>query len=136
LKEKFLKKKDTNHNNLCEESVEFHEFCVKVLQSNRNKMVRSLSQWTKTLSFPARISPNRHTKDCNVNVHPITPPPAPPRKNQSSPSPPPNNVSITEISQIVSRMKKLSVLLTHVDMEKFTIYNFDFQLQSALFNEF
>lgn len=67
---------------------------------NLGKMVRSLSQWTKTLSFPARISPNRNSKECNVNVHPITPPPAPPRKNQQSPSPPPN-VPITEISQIV-----------------------------------
>lgn len=67
-------------------------------------MVRSLSQWTKTLSFPSRISPNRNSKDCSVNVHPVTPPPAPPRNkhNQSmSPSPPPN-VPITEISQIVS----------------------------------
>lgn len=75
-------------------------------------MVRSLSQWTKTLSFPARISPNRNSKECNINVHPITPPPAPPRNknnsqqqqqpSQSPPSPPPPNVPITEISQIVS----------------------------------
>lgn len=73
-------------------------------------MVRSLNQWAKTLSFPARISPNR-TKECNVNVHPITPsmlqaPPTPPRKHQndqaSSPSASPQNVPITEISQIVS----------------------------------
>lgn len=63
-------------------------------------MVRSLSQWTKTLSFPARISPNRNSKECNVNVHPITPP-ALPRKNNQTPSPTPN-VPITEISQIVS----------------------------------
>ncbi|XP_055685595.1 TNF receptor-associated factor 4 [Lutzomyia longipalpis] len=73
-------------------------------------MVRSLSQWTKTLSFPARISPNRNSKECNVNVHPITlPPPTPPRKSQAnhqqqssqeSPSPQPN-VPITEISQII-----------------------------------
>ncbi|XP_319165.4 TNF receptor-associated factor 4 isoform X1 [Anopheles gambiae] len=82
-------------------------------------MVRSLSQWTKTLSFPARISPNRNSKDCNVNVLPITPPPAPPRNkststssastmssssspssSSSSPTPPPN-VPITEISQII-----------------------------------
>lgn len=74
-------------------------------------MVRSLSQWTKTLSFPSRISPNRNTKECAVNVHPITPtPPALPKKNQSqqqssSPSPPPN-VPITEISQIVSNKNK------------------------------
>lgn len=76
-------------------------------------MVRSLSQWTKTLSFPARISPNRNSKECSINVHPITPPPAPPRNKNSSqqqqpqqsqtpPSPPPPNVPITEISQIVS----------------------------------
>lgn len=67
-------------------------------------MVRSLSQWTKTLSFPARISPNRNSKECNVNVHPITPPPIAPRnKNSQSSSPiPPPNVPITEISQIVS----------------------------------
>lgn len=92
-------------------------------------MVRSLSQWTKTLSFPSRMSPNRNSKECNVNVHPVTtsttnnntnhlrssspPPPTPPRKDKpqnqsmtssagsSSPSPPPN-VPITEISQIVS----------------------------------
>jgi hypothetical protein len=86
-------------------------------QKTSSKMVRSLSQWTKTLSFPARISPNRHSKDCSVNVHPITPttlqpPPTPPRKSNSnssssssssSPSPTTQqNVPITEISQIVS----------------------------------
>lgn len=66
-------------------------------------MVRSLSQWTKTLSFP-----NRHSKECNVNVHPIQAPPTPARNktNSSTPSssPPnsPSNVPITEISQIVS----------------------------------
>lgn len=71
-------------------------------------MVRSLSQWTKTLSFPSRISPNRNSKDCNVNVHPVTPPPAPPRKNNNQQTPPTAqlppipNVPITEISQIVS----------------------------------
>lgn len=80
-------------------------------------MVRSLSQWTKTLSFPARISPNRNSKECNVNVHPITlPPPTPPRKSQTnhqqqssqeSPSPQPN-VPITEISQIVSSWESLA----------------------------
>ncbi|XP_070502386.1 TNF receptor-associated factor 4 [Chironomus tepperi] len=65
-------------------------------------MVRSLSQWTKTLSFP-----NRHSKECNVNVHPIQAPPTPARNktNNSSPSssPPnsPSNVPITEISQII-----------------------------------
>lgn len=69
-------------------------------------MVRSLSQWTKTLSFP-----NRHSKECNVNVHPIQAPPPTPARNKtnsstpssSPPSSPQNvNVPITEISQIVS----------------------------------
>lgn len=75
--------------------------CLSKKNLKIKEMVRSLSQWTKTLSFPARISPNRNSKECNVNVHPITPPPAPPRKSQQTPSPPPN-VPITEISQIVS----------------------------------
>lgn len=79
-------------------------------------MVRSLAQWTKTLSFPSRISPNRNSKDCGgANVHQINPsPPTPPRnktqqqqqqqQQQSvSSSPQPANVPITEISQIVSR---------------------------------
>lgn len=35
-------------------------------------MVRSLTQWTKTLSFPARISPNKNSKD-SVNIHQISP---------------------------------------------------------------
>ncbi len=73
---------------------------IFIATKKKLKMVRSLSQWTKTLSFPARISPNRNSKECNVNVHPITPP-ALPRKNNQTPSPTPN-VPITEISQIVS----------------------------------
>lgn len=76
---------------------------LKILDLSNSKMVRSLSQWTKTLSFP-----NRHSKECNVNVHPIQAPPTPARNktNSSTPSssPPnsPSNVPITEISQIVS----------------------------------
>ena len=92
-----------------------HKFVDKTKQ-NRLKMVRSLNQWAKTLSFPARISPNR-TKECSVNVHPITPsmlqaPLTPPRKHQndqsSSLSASPQNVPITEISQIVSSTKMTS----------------------------
>lgn len=75
------------------------------------KMVRSLAQWTKSLSFPSRLSPNRNSKDCSgVNIHQVNPPPTPPRNNKSnnSSSPSPshnnnnNNVPITEINQIVS----------------------------------
>lgn len=78
-------------------------FSVNLDSFTTAKMVRSLSQWTKTLSFP-----HRHSKECNVNVHPIQAPPTPARNktNNSSPSssPPnsPSNVPITEISQIVS----------------------------------
>lgn len=36
-------------------------------------MVRSLSQWTKTLSFPSRISPNKHSKENVINVHAVSP---------------------------------------------------------------
>ncbi|EDW39636.1 GL15107 [Drosophila persimilis] len=41
-------------------------------------MVRSLAQWTKTLSFPSRLSPNRNSKDCSTLASPV-PPPTPPR---------------------------------------------------------
>lgn len=40
-------------------------------------MVRSLTQWTKTLSFPARLSPNKNGKSTSpngteiVNEHPV-----------------------------------------------------------------
>jgi len=33
---------------------------VIVVSPDRARMVRSLIQWTKTLSFPARISPQKH----------------------------------------------------------------------------
>lgn len=74
------------------------------LDLSGSKMVRSLSSWTKTLSFP-----NRNSKE-NVNVHSISGVPKPtPARNKTnnlspSPSPPssPQNVHITEISQIVS----------------------------------
>lgn len=45
-------------------------------------MVRSLTQWTKTLSFPARISPNKSSKD-SVNIHQISPALTPTLSNNS-----------------------------------------------------
>lgn len=45
-------------------------------------MVRSLTQWTKTLSFPARISPNKSSKD-SVNIHQISPTITPTLSNNS-----------------------------------------------------
>lgn len=92
-------------------------------------MVRSLAQWTKTLSFPSRLSPNRNSKDCSTLASPV-PPPTPPRNkvsggggncatsrsssstvssshssSHSSPTPGSNNnnnMPITELEQIVS----------------------------------
>lgn len=39
-------------------------------------MVRSLAQWTKTLSFPARISPNKSSKDNIASSPTVTPTPS------------------------------------------------------------
>uniref|UniRef100_A0A1A9V6X2 Uncharacterized protein n=1 Tax=Glossina austeni TaxID=7395 RepID=A0A1A9V6X2_GLOAU len=49
-------------------------------------MVRSLAQWTKTLSFPSRLSPNRNSKDCsNLNTNTsLLPPPTPPRNKTTN----------------------------------------------------
>lgn len=47
-------------------------------------MVRSLATWTKTLSFPARISPNKHPKDNIIDVnHSISPTVTPTLSNNS-----------------------------------------------------
>lgn len=46
-------------------------------------MVRSLTNWTKTLSFPARISPNKQTKENIINIHPISPTVTPTLSNNS-----------------------------------------------------
>ncbi|KAJ8959277.1 hypothetical protein NQ317_005813 [Molorchus minor] len=45
-------------------------------------MVRSLAQWTKTLSFPARISPNKSSKE-SVNIHQVSPTITPTLSNNS-----------------------------------------------------
>lgn len=43
------------------------------------KMVRGLSQWTKTLSFPARVSPQRPAKETKAfHVSPSASPTSPP----------------------------------------------------------
>ncbi|ALC38742.1 Traf4 [Drosophila busckii] len=89
-------------------------------------MVRSLAQWTKTLSFPSRLSPNRNSKDCSTLASPV-PPPTPPRNktkghgncatsrsssstvssshssaaSHNSPTPNNNNMPITELEQII-----------------------------------
>ncbi|CAH2244230.1 jg20174 [Pararge aegeria aegeria] len=66
-------------------------------------MVRSLSQWTKTLSFPARLSPNRTSKESVVNVQPGSPGVSPTPSASSLPQGSDKTISpipITEISQI------------------------------------
>lgn len=69
-------------------------------------MVRSLSQWTKTLSFPSRLSPNRTSKEL-ANVQPSSPGVSPTPSASSLPQSSEKTVSpipITEISQIVSTL--------------------------------
>lgn len=41
-------------------------------------MVRGISQWTKTLSFPARISPQKPNKESKFYVDPCMSPILPP----------------------------------------------------------
>lgn len=41
-------------------------------------MVRGLSQWTRTLSFPARVSPQKPTKESKFHVSPSASPTSPP----------------------------------------------------------
>lgn len=41
-------------------------------------MVRGLSQWTKTLSFPARVSPQKPSKESKFHVSPSISPILPP----------------------------------------------------------
>ncbi|XP_073943636.1 TNF receptor associated factor 4 isoform X1 [Choristoneura fumiferana] len=65
-------------------------------------MVRSLSQWTKTLSFPSRLSPNRTSKESVVNVQPASPGVSPTPSASSLPQGSDKTISpITEISQII-----------------------------------
>ncbi|VVC91832.1 unnamed protein product [Leptidea sinapis] len=63
-------------------------------------MVRSLAQWTKTLSFPARLSPNRASKESVVAAPGGSPTPSAaslPQGSDKTASP----VPITEITQII-----------------------------------
>lgn len=80
-------------------------FSERVLCIWTIKMVRSLSQWTKTLSFPARLSPNRTSKESVVNVQPGSPGVSPTPSASSLPQGSDKTITpipITEISQIVS----------------------------------
>lgn len=60
-------------------------------------MVRSLTNWTKTLSFPARISPNKQSKESVINVHPVSPTVTPTLSNNSLSTPCKNYNEINNI---------------------------------------
>uniref|UniRef100_A0A1A9WDM3 Uncharacterized protein n=1 Tax=Glossina brevipalpis TaxID=37001 RepID=A0A1A9WDM3_9MUSC len=101
-------------------------------------MVRSLAQWTKTLSFPSRLSPNRNSKDCpNLNTNTsLLPPPTPPRNkttncatsrsssstvsttsaastNSNNNNNSNNNKPITELEQIIKDVKNIFQVSDH-----------------------
>ncbi|OXU21227.1 hypothetical protein TSAR_014792 [Trichomalopsis sarcophagae] len=62
-------------------------------------MVRGLSQWTKTLSFPARMSPQRQAKEAKgFHVSPSASPTSPP----SSPIATDNNNVLIDKSPIIA----------------------------------
>lgn len=65
-------------------------------------MVRSLAQWTKTLSFPARISPNKTQKESVVNVMPVI-------HTTVTPSPSNSNISQQDNNKINSMMNSSPV---------------------------
>ncbi|KPJ09975.1 hypothetical protein RR48_05838 [Papilio machaon] len=80
-------------------------------------MVRSLSQWTKTLSFPARLSPNRTSKESVVNVQPASPGVSPTPSASSLPQGSDKTISpipITEISQIGCQPDRPASLAGHL----------------------
>nr|CAD7198148.1 unnamed protein product [Timema douglasi] len=74
-------------------------------------MVRSLAQWTKTLSFPARISPQKHQPPPHAKEA-VTPP-----SNKSTPPPPPcdyrggNKGQPPVVSELVTLSTTLSTCL-------------------------
>lgn len=72
------------------------------------KMVRSLSHWTKTLSFPARISPNKQSKENLMNLH---------NPNSPTVTPTPSNNSLSQPCtkhNEINNMKNCNSSLTEV----------------------
>lgn len=64
----------------------WYTFCgvFEILHSDwKIEMVRSLAQWTKTLSFPARISPNNKSSKESVNISQGSPTVTPTPSNNS-----------------------------------------------------
>nr|CAH7736582.1 unnamed protein product [Callosobruchus chinensis] len=85
-------------------------------------MVRSLSQWTKTLSFPARISPNKSSKE-SVNIHQVSPTISPTlsstslaKNNEINAAMNNNNnhASLSEVNQIYSDPESEKAIMSSV----------------------
>lgn len=102
---------NTTSSDLIKKKINKNCGCIK--QSALKKsitMVRSLAQWTKTLSFPARISPNKNQKESVVNVLPVINTTVTPTQSNSSISQPcqennkinsmMNSSPISEINQV------------------------------------
>lgn len=76
-------------------------------------MVRSLAQWTKTLSFPARISPNKHQKESVINVHPVI----------TNVTPSPSNSSLSQPCQENNKINSLMNSSPVSEVGRKNIYN-------------
>lgn len=72
------------------------------------KMVRSLTHWTKTLSFPARISPNKQSKENVMNLHPSSPTVTPTPSNNSLSPPCTKNNEINNMKNNNSSLSEVS----------------------------
>lgn len=82
--------------------------------SENYKMVRSLAQWTKTLSFPARISPNKHQKESVINVHPVI----------ANVTPSPSNTSLSQPCHENNKINSLMNSSPISEVRYFTIVYF------------
>ena len=100
--------------------VDAHGEVATVCDTSVPKMVRSLVQWTKTLSFPARISPNKSSKE-SVLSSPgsptITPTPSnmslsPPCKNEINNM---KNSSLNEVNQVSAEFSGCGVFVFNDD---------------------
>ncbi|KAK4876039.1 hypothetical protein RN001_012461 [Aquatica leii] len=78
-------------------------------------MVRSLAQWTKTLSFPSRISPNKNSKE---NVNTVSPTVTPTISSNSLSPPCLKNNEINNIMNESHLTSELSQIYPDPDSEK------------------
>lgn len=92
-------------------------------------MVRSLATWTKTLSFPARISPNNKHKDNNSVVvidvnHTISPTVTPTLSNNSLTKNSNNNYSNNNNTEYVNNIMNCSPI-SDVSKVSFILFFFN-----------